>query len=321
MDKKFVISIDLGGTKILTALLSDDNQIIDRVKIPTDISKGPLYLVERIANSVSELFEKTKITEDYIRVICLGVPGTVNPFTGVIGNAPNLWIASFNIKEELQKYFNIPVLIENDVNLAALGIKRFEFHDQVNNMLVVFVGTGIGGALIFNGKLYRGSSFFAGEIGHMKVSQKGEFSTDPKNLTFENLASRLAIVENIRRDIKKGKKTILAENENSKNKIKSKMLAAAVAGGDKVAQKHLGRACKIIGSVLGSLVTLLNVDTIVIGGGVVEAMGDFMMPKIISSLNSVVLPEPGREVKVISTMLGDDAALYGGIGLADEFLT
>lgn len=321
LKKSFVITIDLGGTKILTALLNDDNEIIERVKISTDISKGPEYIIKSVADSINELLSKTNTNNNSIKAICLGVPGTVNPYTGLIGNAPNLQIKNFNVKDELQKYFKIPVLIENDVNLAALGIKRFEFGDNVNNMLVVFVGTGIGGALIFNGKMYRGSSYFAGEIGHMKVSSKGELSTNPDDISFENIASRTAVISAITHDIKKGKNSLLSKFIESKTKIKSKAIAGAVRDGDKVVRKHISRSCKVTGTLLGSLTTLLNIDTIVLGGGVLEALGDFMLPKIESAFKKSVLPEPGKDVKIVITKLGDDAALYGGIGLANEFLT
>ena len=103
-------------------------------------------------------------------------------------------------------------------------------------------------------------------------------------------------------------------------KIKSSALSKAVESGDKLVIKHVKKACKITGGLLGSLTTLLNVDTIVLGGGVIEAMGEFMLPEIKKAFSKAVLPEPGREVKIVNTTLGDDAPIYGGIALAEEFL-
>jgi glucokinase len=316
--EKFIISVDLGGTKILSALLSQKNEIVDRVKMATDITKGPHFIVECILDSIKEILTKNSMIETDIKAICLGVPGTVDPQSGFIGNAPNLGIKNFNIKEALQNNFKVPVLIENDVNLAALGIKRFEFNNKVNNMLIVFIGTGIGAALVFNGKMYRGSSFYAGEIGHMKVSSNGELDSSAGESTFENLASRTAIVRSILNDIKKGKNTKLIKA--GKSKIKSKVLAKAVFDGDKIATKHVDKACNVIGTVLGSVTTLLNIDTIVLGGGVIEAMDEYMMPKIINIFEHSVLPEAGKNVVIVPTKLGDDAPLYGGVELAAEFL-
>ena len=319
MKKEFVITIDLGGTKILTALINKKKQIVDRVKMPTDANKGPKFIVECIAKSVKELIEKTKISEKRVNALALGVPGTVNPKSGIISVAPNLNIKDFNIKRELQKYFKIPVFLENDVNMAGLGIKIFEYNNKVNNMLVVFVGTGIGGALFFNGKLYRGSSFYAGEIGHMKVNSDGSFSCDSGHSTFENIASRTAIVNSIIRK-SKGNETSLNEIINASEKIKSKTLAKAIRKKDKLVIQEMEYACNVIGTVLGSLTTLLNLDTIVLGGGVIEANEKFMLTRIKKSFADSVIESAGMIVKITATKLGDDAPLYGGMALAEEFL-
>jgi len=319
-NSNFIITVDLGGTKILSALINAKNEIVGKVKIPTDSTKGADFIVECIVNSINTLLENHKIEEKDIVAIAMGVPGTVNPISGLLSNAPNLGIKNFNIKEALQKSYKIPVFLENDVNLAALGIKNHEFNNEVNNMLIVFIGTGIGGALIFNGNIYRGTNFFAGEIGHMLVNNKGELAFSKDSKTFEMVASRTAIVENINRKINKGNKSNIQEFIVG-DKIKSNALANAVASGDKLVKKEVKKAFKVIGSVLGSITTLLNIDTIVLGGGVIEALNDFAIPEIKKSFDRAVLPEPGKNVKIIATNLGDDAPLYGGISLVEEFLT
>ena len=318
MNKEYVITIDLGGTKILSALIDDKKQIVDKVKLATDANKGADFLVECIAKSVKELLKKNELSEKKIKVLALGVPGTVNPESGIISIAPNLNIENYNIKEALQKHFDIPVLLENDVNMAGLGIKIYEYNNNVNNMLVVFVGTGIGGALFFNGKMYRGSSFYAGEIGHIKVNKNGSFSGVPK-LSFENIASRTAIVNSILRRAKK-EKTSLKKIIDKGDKIKSKNLAKAISKKDKLVIEEMENACKTIGTVLGSLTTLLNLDTIIVGGGVVEANEKFMISRIKKSFDMSVIKPCGKVAELKSTKLGDDAPLYGGLGLAEEFI-
>ena len=320
MGDQSIISVDFGGTKILSALINTNNEIVSRVKIPTNIEKGNEFLVKSIADSVKKILEENNLQENDVRAVCLGVPGTVNPFTGIIGSAPNLGIKDFNIKEALAKEIAIPVLIENDVNLAGLGIKKIELGADVKNMLVVFVGTGIGGAFFFDGKLYRGSSFFAGEIGHIIVEPKGEFSTFSNRTTFEMTASRTAIVREIKRGLNKGKKSILKEYKSPKKQLKSRSLSDALKKEDPLAVKCVGKAAGTIGTVLGSITTLLNIDTIVLGGGVIEAMHEFMIPKIEKAFKETVLADAGKIVKIFETKLGDDAALYGGVALAEEFL-
>lgn len=319
MKKEYVITVDLGGTKILSALIDKKTKIVERVKVATDSKQGPDFIVKCIADSVKELLKKSDVTEKKIKALSIGVPGTVNPNSGIISVAPNLDIKNYNIKKELQKYFNFPVFLENDVNMAGLGIKIFEYDNKVNNLLVVFVGTGIGGALFFNGNLYRGSTFYAGEIGHIRVNDKGAFQGQGETSTFEKIASRTAIVNSI---IKRSKKedTILKLLIENNEKIKSKNLQKAIKEKDKLVIDEMEKACKTIGSVLGSLTTLLNIDTIVLGGGVVEANEKFMISKIKKEFTNSVLESAGRGVKIVATKLGDDAPLYGGVALAEEFL-
>ena len=318
---EYIAAIDLGGTKILTALFNKENEIIARAKTPTETGKGEESLIKDIVFTVNEVIETAGIEIADLKAITMGVPGTVNPHTGLIGVAPNLGIKNFNIKDALSEYFrDIPVFIENDVNIAGLGIKKFEFNDEVKDMLVVFVGTGIGGALFFGGNLYRGAGNFAGEIGHMKVSPSGKFSSNNGKDSFETIASRTAVVESITNDILEGKESTLKKYVETGKRIKSKALANAVAEKDKVVIKHLKASCNTIGTVLGSLTTLLNLDTIVLGGGVIEAMGDYMLPKIESAFNEAVIADAGNCAKLRITKLGDDAPLLGGIALTEELM-
>ena len=288
--------------------------------MPTEVEKGKTYIIKNIVESVEQLKIAHGIKDKDIKAICLGVPGIVNPSSGLIEMAPNLGLKKFNIRNELKKFTSIPVFIENDVNLAGLGILKNEMKDKVENMVVVFIGTGIGGALFFNGKLYRGSSFFAGEIGHIKISKKGALASAKSDTSFELVASRTAIVNGIKKDLKKKKKGILKSYTSNKKLIKSRLLQSALKSGDPVVTKHVKSACQTVGTVLGSVTTLLNIDTIVLGGGVIEAMAGYMMPKIKESFKNSVLKGMDKNVKIFATKLGDDAPLYGGLALVEEFL-
>lgn len=314
----YIISVDFGGTKILAALVNTKGQIISRFKIATQAQSSRSLLIKNLVQVIKNILKENEITEERVKAICVGIPGSVNPFTGMVGTAPNLNIKNFNFSEALAKYFSIPILIENDVNLGALGIHHNELNEKNKNVLVVFIGTGIGAALIFEGKLYRGSNYFAGEIGHMVIEPDGPLCGCGKNGCFEALASRTAIVREIRKDLKKKKKSILKQYASANRQIKSKVLAQALKKKDPVTIKHVTAACRVIGRTLANTTNLLNLDLIVLGGGVIEAMNKFMMPIIKASFKEYVLRDAGKEISIINTQLGDDAALYGGIVLADE---
>jgi glucokinase len=318
MADSYIISIDMGGTKILGSVLHKEQGILKRYKKATNIDEGTEQYIHDLADVVKQLVEEANLTEESIKGVCIGVPGSVNYKTGHIGIAPNLGIKDFNLKEELSHYLPYPILIENDVNLAALGIQYAGAAKGKNNVLVVFVGTGIGGGIILNGKLYRGSSFVAGEIGHMVINRKGPKCGCGMKGCFEAFASRTAMVKEITKKIEKGKDSFLKEYVKEDKRIKSKAIAQAIAGGDKVTVKAVGKASKIIGRTLAMINNLMNFEMIVLGGGVIEANEEFMMPVIEKAFKKYSLKDAGKAVELRATILGDDAPLYGGFPLADE---
>jgi len=321
VQEKYIVSVDMGGTKILASVLNSKKGIIARQKKPTDINSGTKVYVKDIAELINKVVSISKLKKENIVAVCLGVPGSVNPTTGIIGFAPNLAIKNYKMKSELEKLIPYPVLLENDVNLGVLGIKNYGAGKKSVNMLAVFVGTGIGGGVIINGKIYRGFNFVAGEIGHMMVQKNGPKCGCGKKGCFEALASRTAIVNNIIYDVKKlKKKTVLADLIKSNQRIKSGALKNAIDKKDKVVINRITKACETIGDVLGSVCNLMNFDMIVLGGGVIEALGDFMMPIIKEEFHNHVFDAAEKGVKIVSSMLGDDAAIYGGLALAEEFL-
>ena len=320
MHKDSIISIDMGGTKVLGCVVNSKEGIISRVKKPTDPKASRKKYVKQLAEVVFDLIKKTEIDKKKIKAVCLGVPGTVTPQIGVIGLAPNLGLKNFNIKKMLETEIPFPVLIENDVNIGALGIKNFGVAKKAINMLAVFVGTGIGGGLIIEGKLYRGSNYVAGEIGHMLVEKNGPKCGCGRKGCFEAIASRTAIVNNIIKDVKAGKRSTLTKLVKNKERIKSRSLLNAVKKKDKVVCKRIKEGCEVIGGVLASISNLLNLDMIVLGGGMIEALDFYMLPLIKESFSEHVLNDSAKGLKIVASKLGDDAAIFGGIALAEEFL-
>lgn len=321
MQEKFVISIDMGGTKILASVINSKRGIIAREKISTEIGKSAKEYMNDIALLTEKVIKKTEFKKNNIVSVCLGIPGSVNPIKGIIGVAPNLGIKNFNVKTNLQKLIDYKILIENDVNLAALGIKEFGVGKKAKNILVVSIGTGIGGGIIINEKLYRGSNFIAGEIGHMVIDEKGPLCGCGKKGCFEAFASRTAIVRNIIYDVKKLKnKSILEKQIKSGERIKSKSLLNAYLNNDKVVVKRVNESAEIVGKTLGSINNLMNFDMIVLAGGLMEAMGNYYLPLVKNAFQKTSLQDSVKKTKIILSKLADDAAIYGGISLTREFL-
>lgn len=320
MASKYTVSVDMGGTKILASVLNTKEGIIARDKKPTNVEAGTSTYINDIIQLINSVIGKSGVKSSQIVSVSLGVPGSVNPLSGIIGLAPNLGLKNYNIKKALQKKIKYPVLIENDVNLAALGIKHFGVAKKAKNILVVSVGTGIGGGIILNEKLYRGSKFVAGEIGHIPVEKNGPLCGCGRKGCFEAVASRTAIVNRIFADIKAGRRCILKDYVKSGKKIKSGALRNAIAKKDKVVVKRITEASEIIGQVLAGLANLMNFDMIVLAGGLIEAAGNFILPVIKSSFDKNVLKDSANGLKILPSKLADDAAIYGGIALTEEYL-
>lgn len=320
MKNNYVISIDMGGTKILTAAVNPEEGIVARVKQATKVAEGKINYPKILAKSVDELLETAGIAAEQVKAVSIGIPGSVNPETGIIGLAPNLGIKNYQIKKELEKHIPFPVFIENDVNLGVLGIHRFGVGKGHDNILAVFIGTGIGGGLIINGKIYRGNTFTAGEIGHMHLVDNGPLCGCGKLGCYEAIASRTAIVREITKDILAGKRSKLSKLIKSKAQIKSKSLSAAVKANDKVVIKHVTNSAVVTGKILAGINNLLNLDQIVLGGGVIEALHGFYMPLIKESFKEYSLRDSSKATKVVVSKLLDDAAIFGGIALAEEYL-
>ncbi|NWF50001.1 MAG: ROK family protein [Ignavibacteriaceae bacterium] len=320
MAGNYIISVDMGGTKILASVINSREGIIASLKRPTEVKKNKNTYIKSLAKIINDVVLEAKLKRSQVKAVCLGVPGSLNPVTGVIGLAPNLGLKNFAIKSKLQRLIPYPVLIENDVNLGALGIKYFGVGKKAKNMLVVFIGTGIGGAIVINGKLYRGSSYVAGEIGHIIAEEGGPKCGCGNNGCLEAIASRTAIVNKIIAEMKRTKSGILYSYIKSSEKIKSKAISNAIKSKDRIVIKHITEACNKIGIALASLTNFMNFDTIVLGGGLIEAAGDFMLERISSAMKSNVMNDAGKAVKIMNSKLGDDAAIYGGIALAEEFL-
>ena len=316
--RQYIVSVDAGGTKILAALIDSDNKIISRAKKSTDAKNGANAVIKRIIECIESTLIDSKVKANQLAAIVVGIPGSLNSQKGIVYLAPNLSWRNINVVNPIKRHFNIPTFIENDANLGALGIHHFGLGKKYENLLGIFVGTGIGGGLILNNKIYRGKSFAAGEIGHIVINPKGEKCGCGNYGCFEAVASRTAITREIKNAIKTGKKTVVTKLTNNYDLIKSGTLAAALKSNDKIVKKSLRSASETIGLVIGNMSNLLDLNAVVLAGGLIEAVGDFMLPVIRKSAEDVALPQNFKGMKILISSLGDDAALYGGIALAKE---
>jgi glucokinase len=316
--RQYILSVDAGGTKILAALIDSNNKIISRAKQSTDAKNGANAVIKKIIDCIETTLINTKVSVEQLCAIVVGIPGSLNSEKGIVYLAPNLSWKNINVVNPIKKHFNIPTFIENDANLGALGIHHFGLRKKFENLLGIFIGTGIGGGLIINNKIYRGKSFAAGEIGHIVIDPEGEKCGCGNYGCFEAIASRTAITREIRKSIKNGKKTIITKLTSNYDLIKSGTLSSALKMNDKVTRRALKSASETIGLVIGNMSNLLDLNAVVLAGGLIAACGDFMLPVIRKVAEKTALSQNLKGMKILNSSLGDDAVLYGGIALARD---
>ncbi len=316
-----VVGIDLGGTKILSGVVSADNRILGRAKRSTPAKEGGAAIVNTIVECVDEAIEIAGLTRRDIVAAGIGSPGPLDVNEGVILFSANLNVKNFPIGPELSAALGQPVLVRNDVRVGAYGELRLGAGQGYRNIVAVFVGTGIGGCLILDGKIFEGSTGNAGELGHMIIKAGGPRCGCGHRGCMEALASKTAIIRRIDKALRKGLPTVLAERIGRRGgRLKSRDIAEAVQIGDVVALKEVQRAAHFLGIGLGSLVNVFGPEIIVIGGGIAEALGEPYVELVRAAVRSHSLTDPNRKIRVERAALGDDAGILGAALMARENL-
>src|SRR6185369_14560898 len=208
---EYLVGVDFGGTKILAGVFDNSLECLGNAKISTKAQRGSDSVIERIARCVQDAVDEADLSLKQVRGIGLGAPGAVDAETGMVIFAPNLEWHDVPLKKELEKHLGVPVFVDNDCNIAMLGVYVAELKSKPGTAVGIFVGTGIGGGLVLNGELYRGVTHTAGEIGHMILDVDGPKCKCGNKGCFEALASRTAIFQQIKSAVKDGQKTLLTE--------------------------------------------------------------------------------------------------------------
>ncbi|MBU7006267.1 ROK family protein [Phosphitispora fastidiosa] len=310
MNDKFVIGIDLGGTNIKGALLDLDGGIIEKREIPTLANAGPEAVAGRIAGMITELEAAVRDTGKSVAGVGIGVPGQPERSTGEVIFAPNLYWRNVPLVKYLRRYTGLPVFLENDANVAALGEQWRGAGQGSANMVMVTIGTGIGGGIVLDGRLYTGSNGAAGELGHAVIEPAGPQCSCGRRGCLETLTSATAMVRMAREALDRGVKTELSKEEN----LEARDIIMAAQAGDRLALDIVEKAAYYLGIGLGNIINILNPDTIVIGGGVSRA-GELLFEPLCRNARANCLDCAGSIVRIVPAQLGNDAGFVGAAKL------
>jgi glucokinase len=315
---EYVVGVDLGGTKILSGIFKSTTECIGTAKLSTKAQRGPDKVIERIARCVQDAVDEADLTLKQVVGVGIGAPGAVDFSSGTVIFAPNLegW-KDIPLKKELEKQLGVPVFVENDCNVAMLGVYVAELKATPRHVIGIFVGTGIGGGLVINGELFSGYTHTAGEVGHMVLELNGPKCGCGNKGCFEALASRTAIFQQIKAGVKEGQKTLLTDMLGADlSDLRSGDLRKAIRRGDKFVDRVVETAAEYIGIATANLVNVINPEVVVLGGGVIEALQDEMMSVIVETAQDYAMPGTMKGVEIVASRLGDSAGITGGAVLA-----
>lgn len=315
--KKYSIGIDLGGTKILIGLVEKESgKVVSHIKKKTKKEKGPENIVRKMVEGVEELLEESGKSFTEISSIGIGSAGQIDRKNGIIIGAPNLDCYNLNLKEILQNKFNIPVFVANDVEVATIGEQKFGAGKACADFVCVFVGTGIGSAIVKNEHIIYGATGTAGELGHIIVDLNGRPCACGAHGCLEAYASRSAIETRIEGALKKGRKSCISEYLEEGKAITSSMIRKSIEREDELVTQCVSEASEYLSGGLASVINLINPELIILGGGLIEAV-DYFYKQTIKKAKSKSLPVPAEKIRFSKTILGDYSGVIGA-ALLDE---
>ncbi len=315
MAQNYNICLDIGGTKILGAIFDEKDEIIYRLKKKTKQSGDDSANVEKVIVSVvEEMIEAAGIDKKKINAIAAGAPGVINQDTGVVLFSPNLPWRNYNIKKSIEEKTGIKFFIGNDVNVGVLGEYYYGAARGYKNVVGFFVGTGMGGGLILDGRLFTGNQFKGAEYGHMILDPEGPLCNCGQRGCLEAFSSKKGMSAYIVQQVTRGRSSMLGDKiENGV--FKSKMLKKSLAAEDAVAVEAVDRACHYLAVATGNMINTISPDIVVYGGGVIEAVGDIFLEKILKEVDRYCMPSIRNTVELKVAALGDDSILYGALSM------
>ncbi len=311
------IGFDLGGTKMLAKIFDEDFKPVGSERKKTKAHQGLKSGLSRIAETIRDALSDAGSDASQIKGIGIGCPGPVDMENGVVLDPPNLGWGEVAVRKHLEREFDCPVVVVNDVDAGVYGEYRFGAARGTRTALGVFPGTGIGGGCIYDGAILRGRHCSCVEIGHVPVMPNGPLCGCGKRGCLEAVASRLAVAANAARSAYRGDAPALQKMAGTDlSEIRSSVLADSIKAGDVSIEQIIKEAARQIGVAVAGVIHLMAPDVVILGGGLVEAMPELFVKGVQSAAKDRVMPAFRGTFKVVAAELGDDAGVLGAAAWA-----
>ena len=305
----YYIGVDLGGTNIAVGLVDDNGKILDSMSTPTLSPRSYKEIVADMARLIKEIINNAGLSVNDIESIGIGSPGSVDDDRGMIIYANNLDFDHAPIAEEMRKHIDLPVHIENDANAAAFG--EYVVNGKgAKNVIFVTLGTGIGGGIIINGKLYKGANGAAGELGHCVLVEGGLPCTCGMNGCWEQYASVTALISQTKAAIEKNPDSLMVKISEERGVVNGRTAFEAAKKGDKAAEEVVSKYAQYIAAGTVSMINIFQPEKLIIGGGI-SREGDYLLNPVREFCNAKSYKTDGKKTIIEAATLFNDAGIIG----------
>jgi glucokinase len=311
------LGVDLGGTKILTAVTNSQGKMLSRDHSITPARKGHEAIIQSILESAHRVLEQADVAISELTAVGIGAPGLSNPETGILFTSPNLpgW-RDVPLRDIMQERLGQKTFVINDANAAALGEFYFGAARGARDFIYITLSTGIGGGIVIDGKIYTGAIGAAGEVGHMTIDDNGPICNCGNRGCWEMLASGTALAREAKHRIKERARTsILEYAEGDVEKVTAEVIHSAAEQGDSLAKELIARTGYYIGVGLANLINIFNPELIVIGGGL-SNIGDMLLEPALKTAGERAYKEAFQAVRFASAELGRNSGVLGAAAFA-----
>jgi len=321
-----LVGVDLGGTSMMAAVIDvQTGRVLGEAKRRTRRELGALGVTERLAGCINKAIKRAKLEPKDVRGVGIGIPGPVDPVSGRVVRCVNLGATwdDLPLQEMLERLTNLKITIDNDVNVGAVGEHQFGAGRGADDVVVMFVGTGIGGGLVLDGKLRTGFRYSAGEVGHMVLMDGGPLCGCGERGHAEALASRSAIERRIMeaRAAEAGSAEDDRVAADGQEQITSGDLLAALDAGDQIVIEAVAQAQHYLGLMVANCVNIIDPEVVIIGGGVLEKLGDaYLEPVRAVAQQHYINKDNIDSVRIVRAELGDYSGVIGAAVLASQRL-
>ncbi len=318
LEKKYSIGVDLGGTNIVSTIVNYQGEIVNSLKVPTLAERGKEATIKRIIEAIHKNIVQSSVAPDNIIGIGIGAPGPLDIKRGIINFAPNLpgW-RDVPLRKILEDEFNIKVVLENDANAAAWGERCFGAGQGVNNLVCFTLGTGIGGGIIIDGKIYHGNNYGAAELGHMTVNKDGPRCNCGNYGCLEAYSSATGIKNRIKNRIKEGIKSKFLNFDNDDELFESlrlKLIFKTARKGDKLTKSVVEEAISYLGIAIANIANILNPEMVVLVGGITNE-GDKLLIPLKREVRKRAFYSNYKSLKIVIGKLDGNAGVLGAAAL------